>query len=1450
MKYRKLLTRLLMVTAKLLYSSLLFATNIEISNIVIVERNDAERYIIVQLDLSWDYSFRVNDGVNTNWDAAWVFMKYKRTDVTNVQWGHASLHSTGHHIPGNYTSSLGATGGVNKGIFVYPSVVFANTAQINGMRLRWNYGDDGLEPEDEVDIRLFGIEMVYVPQGNFYVGSGGNETNRFHAGGSASTVPFQIGSASFQTANSAGNLWADGAINSGTFASGFPTGYNPFYVMKHSITQQAYVDFLNTLTYAQQDSRIGGSPNDAAGTYAYNQQSRNRIKINTSGTAGTSPAIYETDNQWVPANFLSKVDILSYLDWAALRPMTELEYEKAARGPASPVPDEFAWGNTRIGQVSAITDAGLATETVVPTGYQRDITIDHTKVNADLTDFPILVRLTDQNFNFNQCREDGFDIRFYDSNGDALSYQRERHDFDGKKAEYWVKVPLISSSQNTVITMEYGNLTAGDGADPGNVWDDSFISLWHLDEDADGTAAEYKDSKGSNDGQGTGTVAADVEGRIGLAQEFGGEAAISVSHNATLNTEEFVTLSGWIKPGILSGVILTESVAADWNVNHDMDNLTVSSDNLMVDNKPGTGYRIASPVSLDAIKKVGSSVIDWEAEYGYKIEAYTSDGIFYVPPGVTGVDVLVVGGGGGGGRNASPNASGGGGAGGLAWEEGYSVTPGTTINITVGSGGSAGTRTPGEAKATSGGNSSFGTLVAEGGGAGGQNDTGMLNGDAGGSGGGSASTGGAGGAGSQGNKGGDGQGGAGGGGGGGGAGGAGGNSSGNNGANGGAGLNFSGYFGATWGDNGWFAGGGGGGRRTASDTYGSGGQGGGGNSGTSPDALQNTGGGGGAGSTDDASGPGGNGGSGIVLVRYKDPQSVKIYTAINESAGTPPDFDLNVQVFNSSGTFSVPDGITRVDVLVVGGGGGGSGSVSGGGGAGGLVWQEGHSVTPGTDIDVVVGAGGAGGATQSPGSNGANSSFGSIVAAGGGRGAGAGNVNAAAGDGGSGGGGARYGTSNPHPTGGSRTAGQGNSGGNANPDADSYAGGGGAGGVGQSIASGAGNGGIGRDFSHIFGTGIGDNGWLAGGGGGCNASGTAGSGGVGGGGNGAVGTSNGQSGMPNTGGGGGGAFAYAGGSGGSGGSGAVIVRWGYATRGGPIPGINEGDDLTGKYLWIKQELATNNPVSSPELQSLELEIKGEAIIAGKGEDTYQLGYYNGNLKGYINSQVVSSPITTGEYQHVAIAYNGSYQRIYINGLLTGTTALSGNINTNSNPLLMGTNLEGELDEVRLSITARSQAWLKAEYHSGIGDLVHIGGEGQHNNAVFGNINWGTGIGQGPLRVGFAATATSSRTASGASYWGIMELSGNLWERTITAGNANGRGFDGSHGNGILDATGTFNVGNWQSIWNAGGSALGFRGGVFSYTEAIRLRISERLHSVHTTDGRHATWGGRGVRTAP
>lgn len=97
---------------------------------------------------------------------------------------------------------------------------------------------------------------------------------------------------------------------------------------------------------------------------------------------------------------------------------------------------------------------------------------------------------------------------------------------------------------------------------------------------------------------------------------------------------------------------------------------------------------------------------------------------------------------------------------------------------------------------------------------------------------------------------------------------------------------------------------------------------------------------------------------------------------------------------STSRTWTVPAGVTSVNVLVVAGGGGGGMSncctpTGGGGGGGGIVLATDRAVTPAATITVTTGYGGQGG-NCSPGSPGGNSTFGALTAVGGGFGGGCG----------------------------------------------------------------------------------------------------------------------------------------------------------------------------------------------------------------------------------------------------------------------------------------------------------------------------------------------------------------------------------------------------------------------------------------------------------------------------
>ena len=132
------------------------------------------------------------------------------------------------------------------------------------------------------------------------------------------------------------------------------------------------------------------------------------------------------------------------------------------------------------------------------------------------------------------------------------------------------------------------------------------------------------------------------------------------------------------------------------------------------------------------------------------------------------------------------------------------------------------------------------------------------------------------------------------------------------------------------------------------------------------------------------------------------------------------------------------------------------------------------------------------------------------------------------------------------------------------------------------------------------------------------------------------------------------------------------------------------------------------------------------------------------------------------------------------------------------------------------------------------------------NAIYGN-----GAIKGPVRVGIFARPQSSRAGSGASYWGIMELGGNLWERPVPVGLPAGRLFQGTHGNGTLNATGYATLPDWPGYANGqvtGNNSGAYRGGHWN-RPVEQTRVSDRTFAAFAgTLSLPNGW--RGVRTAP
>ncbi|MCW8965909.1 MAG: DUF2341 domain-containing protein, partial [Candidatus Pacearchaeota archaeon] len=129
---------------------------------------------------------------------------------------------------------------------------------------------------------------------------------------------------------------------------------------------------------------------------------------------------------------------------------------------------------------------------------RKAIIISASNVQSDLTDFPILVDIYDENLH-DYAQSDGDDILFTASDEvTQLSHEIElfEQDYNSTHAHLvaWVKANLSSLSDN-VLYMYYDNSGAINQEDAENVWDSNYVGVWHFSE----ISGTYEDSTSNNE---------------------------------------------------------------------------------------------------------------------------------------------------------------------------------------------------------------------------------------------------------------------------------------------------------------------------------------------------------------------------------------------------------------------------------------------------------------------------------------------------------------------------------------------------------------------------------------------------------------------------------------------------------------------------------------------------------------------------------------------------------------------------------------------------------------------------------------------------------------------------------------------------------------------------------------------------------------------------------------
>ena len=184
--------------------------------------------------------------------------------------------------------------------------------------------------------------------------------------------------------------------------------------------------------------------------------------------------------------------------------------------------------------------------------YYKEITIDNAYVDADIANFPVKVSIAADADIGGECRADGFDVQFANSdNSETLTFERlPGFTVASEQATgvFYVLVPTVATATDTVIRCYYGKAGATDVSSPENTFlaANGWSAVWHLEE----STGPYLDATSNNNDTVGGTNPTQVTGKVGKGQDFeaGTPTFLYTASSTSLNidADDDFTFSCWV----------------------------------------------------------------------------------------------------------------------------------------------------------------------------------------------------------------------------------------------------------------------------------------------------------------------------------------------------------------------------------------------------------------------------------------------------------------------------------------------------------------------------------------------------------------------------------------------------------------------------------------------------------------------------------------------------------------------------------------------------------------------------------------------------------------------------------------------------------------------------------------------------------------------------------------